>query len=167
MENLFYILTGVALLIWVSILFLPWQPWRNTDILEIESFQINSNLSDVTVVIPARDEAEVIETTLSGLVGQGDGLRIILVDDHSGDGTAEISKKIKEIDLQIIPSTPLPDGWSGKLWTLDQGVRKVDTKLTLLLDADVHLGPGSVQQPQHNWLQRWSDVHLRPDRSPG
>jgi len=144
MEYLFFILTSLALLIWISILLLPWQPWRNTEILEIDFSEGKSDLSDVTVVIPARDEAEVIETTLSGLVEQGEGLRIILVDDNSRDGTSEKAKKVKGLNLQIIPGEALPDGWSGKLWALDQGIRNVKTKLTLLLDADIHLGQGVI-----------------------
>ncbi len=46
------------------------------------------SLSDLTVVIPARNEAEVIQRTLSALGKQGTDLRVILVDDQSADQTA-------------------------------------------------------------------------------
>ena len=46
------------------------------------------DLSDVTVLVPARNEAAVIERTLSALGNQGTGLQVILVDDQSSDETA-------------------------------------------------------------------------------
>jgi len=42
-------------------------------------------------------------------------------------------------------SAPLPDGWSGKLWALEQGRRQVTTRYTLLLDADIELARGAVK----------------------
>jgi hopene-associated glycosyltransferase HpnB len=39
----------------------------------------------------------------------------------------------------------LPEGWSGKLWALEQGLRRVSTPLVLLLDADIELAPGTLR----------------------
>ena len=102
------------------------------------------DLSDTTVVIPARDEAQVIGQTLAALAGQGPGLRVLLVDDSSTDGTAEVARAVSGLDLKVIPGQPLPEGWSGKVWALEQGVRQVETPLTLMIDADVALSSGVV-----------------------
>jgi glycosyltransferase involved in cell wall biosynthesis len=127
---------------WLVVLLLPWQPWRNTEILSVDHDRIYTDLSEVTVVIPARDESRVIRTTLEGLNSQGKNLKVIMVDDGSTDGTAEIAASSETPNLQIIPGSKLPEGWNGKIWALEQGVRMVTTRLTLLLDADIKLGPG-------------------------
>jgi hopene-associated glycosyltransferase HpnB len=68
----------------------------------------------------------------------------VLVDDASDDGTAAVAKQAGGVALAVINSQRLPDGWSGKLWALEQGAREVKTAWTLLLDADILLAPGMV-----------------------
>jgi hopene-associated glycosyltransferase HpnB len=119
---------------------LPWRPWDTREVLDADSASPDVDLSDITALIPARNESEVIATTLSSLETQGDGLTIVLVDDRSTDGTV----KAAQAKLQILSGEPLPPGWSGKLWALEQGFRHVDTPLTLLIDADIELQPGIV-----------------------
>jgi len=79
------------------------------------------------VLIPARNEAEVIATTLSNLKTQGQDLAIIMVDDRSTDGTVTIAQAIGMKNLRILSGDPLPADWSGKLWALEQGFRYVNT----------------------------------------
>ena len=131
--------------VWVVILLLPWRPWANGEVLDAVSNLSEADLSDITVLIPARNEAGVIETTLKGIEAQGDDFNIILVDDQSTDGTAPVAESIAIKRLKIIGGEPPPEGWSGKLWALEQGLRHVDTKLLLLLDADIELKPGILQ----------------------
>lgn len=140
--NLFLIFLSLSMIAWLVILLLPWQPWRNTEILAVDHDRIYPDLSEVTAVIPARDESQVIRSTLEGLNSQGENLKVIIVDDGSTDGTAEIAASREIPNLQIIPGSRLPEGWNGKIWALEQGVRLVTTGLTLLLDADIELGPG-------------------------
>ena len=78
-------------------------------------------LDEITVLIPARNEAEVIQQTLQSLSEQGTGLKIILIDDNSEDATVEMARQMRISNLRIIRSAPLPSGWSGKLWALEQG----------------------------------------------
>ena len=66
---LFIVLSSAC--IWLIILLLPWQPWRNQEILELDTNGTEDELSDVTVVIPARNEAGLIKETLEGLAKQG------------------------------------------------------------------------------------------------
>ena len=76
-------LAAAGAAIWLCILVLPWQPWRVRERLEPETAgdAAETGLADVTVLIPARDEAAVIGDTLAALGRQGRGLRVILVDD--------------------------------------------------------------------------------------
>ncbi|MDD5034998.1 MAG: glycosyltransferase, partial [Methylococcaceae bacterium] len=73
---------------------------------------------------------------------QGKGLKIVLVDDGSDDGTAQIAASVAGIDLTLREGKPLPADWSGKLWALQQGFDEVRTPWVLLLDADILLAPG-------------------------
>ncbi|TAN53285.1 MAG: glycosyltransferase [Methylococcaceae bacterium] len=137
-------LTLAVAAIWLIMLLLPWQPWRSREVLEASADAADGDLSDVTVLIPARNEAAVIATTLQVLAAQGRHLKVIVVDDASSDGTGEIARQTPGLDLRVIASQPLPEGWSGKLWALEQAAKQVDTPLTLLLDADIRLEPGLV-----------------------
>lgn len=134
----------IGAIIWVAIMLLPWRPWDAREVLDSTSSPPDADLSDITVLIPARNEAGVIGTTLSSLKAQGLGLAVVVVDDRSTDGTAAIAQASGVENLHIVPGESLPKHWSGKLWALEQGFRHVKTSLTLLLDADIELGPGVV-----------------------
>ena len=140
------LLVTVSAILWLVILLLPWQPWRNNEVLVLPdgAEPADDDLSDTTVVIPARDEARIIATTLNALARQGSGLRVLLVDDNSTDGTAEVARAVPGLDMRVIEGQPLPEGWAGKLWALEQGVRQVETRLTLMIDADIAFNPGVV-----------------------
>jgi hopene-associated glycosyltransferase HpnB len=133
--------------VWLAVLLLPWRPWDTRQSLDAPPAPPQEeDLSDITVLIPARNEAEVIEASLSGLKPQGAHLNIILIDDRSTDGTAQIAEGMAGKNLRIIPGKPPPAGWSGKLWALEQGIKYVDTPLLLLMDADIELGPGILAE---------------------
>lgn len=132
-------LTVPGALIWFGVLLSPWLPWLNREVLEPSDASTDLDLSDVTVLVPARDEAAVIAATMAGLQQQGQGLRVLVIDDQSSDGTADI---VRRAGAEVLSGEPLPDGWAGKLWALDQGLKQVQTPLTLLLDADIELKPG-------------------------
>lgn len=138
-----WILFSVALcaFIWLAILLLPWQPWRSKPVLEVDgSGPPPASSGELTVVIPARNEAATIRRTLAALAGQG--VPVILVDDNSNDDTAGVARTVPGLDLEIISGKPLPPGWSGKLWALAQGIAQARTPLVLLIDADIELGVG-------------------------
>lgn len=137
-------LAGAAALIWVATLIQPWLPWSTRESLDAQAPDAATDLSQLTVLIPARNEAETIAATLRSLETQGAGLRIILIDDQSDDGTAEIAQGLGLSNLEIIQGQELPPGWSGKLWALEQGRNRLTTPLVLLLDADIELRPGTL-----------------------
>ncbi|MBX3638895.1 MAG: glycosyltransferase [Nitrosomonas sp.] len=127
---------------WLSLLLLPWRPTSTREQIEPGSgLDSNRNLSDITVLIPARNEAPYIQQTLDGLKAQGEYLQIIVIDDQSTDETAQLAQ---QKGSQVIAGTAPPEGWSGKLWALEQGLRHVNTPYTLLLDADITLSRGII-----------------------
>jgi hopene-associated glycosyltransferase HpnB len=146
MEALLMFLVALSSLSWVSFALVPWRPWSNQEFLDaVEGSDGDEVLSEITVVIPARNEAEVIQRSLQSVIEQGPGLRIILIDDGSEDATVKNARQTTNSNLRIIQSAPLPAGWGGKLWALEQGRQHVTTPYTLLLDADIRLARGIVK----------------------
>jgi hopene-associated glycosyltransferase HpnB len=104
---------------------------------------------DVVAIVPARNEAELIGEALSSLIGQEYPGRfsVVLVDDHSDDGTADVARRAAQAlgraeRLTILPAGPLPPRWTGKLWALAEGVRYAEQggsppALFLFTDADI------------------------------
>jgi hopene-associated glycosyltransferase HpnB len=106
----------------------------------------------VAIVIPARDEAEVIGNCLSSLLRQDypGPCSVVVVDDNSADGTADIAARIaaecaRERRLTIVSGQPLPEGWTGKLWAVSQGMAAARSRdrvdYFLLSDADIVYAP--------------------------
>ena len=133
-----------GLLIWIAILLLPWRPWSTRESLDADNGKKDMDLSAVTVLIPARNEALTIADTLATLSRQGPGLSVVLVDDQSDDETVVRARSVKLERLTIVSGKPLPAGWSGKLWALEQGRQHVNSRYLLLLDADICLEPGLI-----------------------
>jgi hopene-associated glycosyltransferase HpnB len=134
----------VALLIWIYLLLAHGNFWQAGPVLP--PGQLLPDPLAVAIVVPARDEAPVIETTLRSLLAQdyAGPLRVILIDDNSTDGTATIAGSIGDPRLTIVAGAPRPAGWSGKLWAVSQGVTEAGrAELILLTDADI------VHEPAH------------------
>ncbi len=108
----------------------------------------------VVAVIPARNEAAGIAGTVSSLLGQTHegSLDIVLVDDHSDDGTADLAQAAAralgaESRLDIVAARALPPGWTGKLWAVSEGLARAREKpahFVLLTDADIVHAPDNV-----------------------
>lgn len=137
-------LSIVACAMWLGLLLLPFRPWSTRESVAPQALPSPPELSDITVLIPARDEAGGIALTLAGVAAQGHLAKVILVDDQSTDGTADIARGLSLASLEIVAgATPGPE-WSGKLWALHQGLPRVETPYLLLLDADIQLAPGML-----------------------
>ena len=92
----------------------------------------------ISVVIPARDEAERIGPLLDRIVGAPGVSEVIVVDDQSSDATATISDAA---GATVITGQPLPDGWAGKAWALQQGIEAASGSWVVTLDADARPDP--------------------------
>lgn len=106
----------------------------------------------IAVVVPARNEADVIGRVIGALLEQDypGPLHIFVVDDHSTDHTAGVVSKAangRTDRLTILSAPPLPAGWTGKMWALAQGAERAAEFLPdyfLFTDADIVHAPGSV-----------------------
>jgi dolichol-phosphate mannosyltransferase len=99
-------------------------------------------LATVSVVIPARDEADRIGPCLDALRGERDVLELIVVDDGSSDATAAIARGH---GARVLDGAPLPAGWVGKPWALQQGLEAASGDVVVSLDADTRARPGLVR----------------------
>ncbi|GAC1528465.1 MAG: glycosyltransferase family 2 protein [Acidimicrobiales bacterium] len=95
----------------------------------------------VSVVIPARDEAERIGPCLQALRIDPQVSEIIVVDDESTDATADVARSL---GATVVTGAALPRGWVGKPWALHQGLRAATGEWVLTLDADVVPKPGLI-----------------------
>ena len=110
----------------------------------------------VVAVVPARDEAATIGRAVASLLAQDyfSDFHIVVVDDGSVDGTAEIARATAAVAgassrLTICSGKPPPPGWTGKLWAMHQGVETAFLRRPdyfLLTDADIAHGPGDLQE---------------------
>ena len=103
----------------------------------------------LTVVVPACNEAEHIESAANTLIAQDyPDLEIILLDDRSTDATAAIIDRLADGDTRVkaLHIKTLPAGWLGKVHALDQGVARAHGEWILFTDADVHFAPAILRR---------------------
>jgi cellulose synthase/poly-beta-1,6-N-acetylglucosamine synthase-like glycosyltransferase len=97
----------------------------------------------VSIIVPARNEEATIAACLESLIAQaGLEYEIIVVDDDSTDGTAEIARSFANV--KVIPAGPLPDNWTGKNNAMSAGAKVAKGKWLLFTDADTIHAPGSL-----------------------
>jgi len=103
--------------------------------------------AQITVIIPARDEAPAIEATLRSLLAQTIPVNIIGVDDRSTDATGVLMDRIAAEPLppgkllRVLHVHELPDGWLGKPHAMAFAARHATTPWLLFTDADVLFAP--------------------------
>jgi len=149
-------LVVLSLAAWVYLTWARAGFWKADIWLEPEPLVAHPTTSSVTVVIPARDEAETIGQTLKSLTAQAYSgpLRIIVVDDQSSDATAAIAldASTDRVPVEVISGEELPNGWSGKVWALSQGVATAtqvageEPDYLLLTDADIEYKPHVLEK---------------------
>lgn len=109
----------------------------------------------MTAVVPARNEAAVLPSTLPTLLDQDyqGRFEIVVVDDSSTDGTADVAAGLGAdstgLGLHVVAASPLPDGWAGKVWAMHTGAtsgpaRRCD--YILLTDADIAHPPSLLRR---------------------
>lgn len=143
----FYLLLGRGMF-WLENV----QPWPNTE------DGVPLATPPVAIVVPARDEANVIARSIQSLLHQDykGEYRIFLVDDHSSDGTAQKAEQLAQdagqhAKLTVLQAPELPAGWGGKVWAMQSGFDAVMTafpaaQYVLFTDADIVHGEGSLAE---------------------
>jgi hopene-associated glycosyltransferase HpnB len=134
------VLGGLSVAAWVAILLRPGRPWLPGPYSEELEAPEPPGAPSVAVVVPARNEARYLPRTLPPLIAQGHS--VLVVDDRSDDGTADIARSL---GATVVEGLPLPPGWVGKVWALEQGVRAAGLPDYLLLtDADIRHSPRTI-----------------------
>jgi cellulose synthase/poly-beta-1,6-N-acetylglucosamine synthase-like glycosyltransferase len=96
----------------------------------------------VSIIVPARDEAHNLPALLASLRALDPApLEIIVVDDHSTDGTGAIAAAA---GARVISPPPLPAGWNGKPWACHAGAGAARGAYLLFTDADTVHAPDSL-----------------------
>ena len=150
------VIGALALAIWLYLLLARGGFWYDTGALRAAPATSTPpgagtapSLPPVVMVVPARDEADGIETCVRSLLSQdyAGAVGLVVVDDHSTDGTADVARRAaaalgRADRLQIVPGRALPPGWTGKLWAVSQGLEHAaawmpDAAYVLLSDADI------------------------------
>ena len=147
-------LASTALAVWLYLIFARGAFWRCSQRDDWPSPQVPAR-PPVAAVVPARNEADCIGRTIASLLAQDypGPWTVILVDDDSSDGTAEIAHRGADGNerLKVVRSRGLPAGWTGKLWAIKQGIDAAAALpqppvYVLLTDADIVHATDSVSR---------------------
>jgi hopene-associated glycosyltransferase HpnB len=151
----------LALTIWIYLIFGRGWFWLANTRIDNEDDRPLVAYPNICAIVPARNEADVIDKSLTSLLQQNyqGKFSIVLVDDRSNDGTGDIARRVaKEVktkhDLKIILGEPLPRGWTGKLWAIDRGIDYAFSNFSpenlpdyfLLTDADIQHDINNLEQ---------------------
>lgn len=146
------ILGAASAVCWIYLIVLHGGFWR----IRPEPARVPAPSRRVVAVIPARDEAAVIGRAVSSLLTQRcrGWFHLIVVDDHSSDGTAEEAQAaaaaVGAADrLSVVRAEPVPSRWTGKLWAVRHGIeaaRALEPDYLLLTDADIVHAPDNLAE---------------------
>lgn len=151
------VIAALSLLIWLYLFFFNghfWQIWiADADGRTVPPLE---RWPSVTAIVPARNEAASIEETVKSLTQQDypGNFSIVVVDDHSDDGTGDLARKAAADfgargQVEVLEAPQLPAGWTGKLWALQAGVDAATVnppEFFWFTDADVVHGPETLAQ---------------------
>lgn len=136
---------ALVLAIWLGLAATGFWTCRERD--DRAPFRAPAVWPDVVAVVPARDEADVIQRSLSSLLAQdyAGAFRVVLVDDGSSDGTGDLARALGDPRLTVLTGAPLAQGWTGKLWAVNQGIAAAGAPTYLwLTDADIEHAPDTL-----------------------
>ena len=154
--NIEIFLSIIPLLAWLYLLFFYANRklqfnglfWKSNIIIENQKIHqpaLKQNFS-LCFIIPARNEEKYIGKTIKSILSQKFNKFVLIIDDNSCDNTEKKAKKTfrnaKFTKYKIIKGKKLPNGWSGKVWALKQGVDLVIKKKfshLIFIDADIIL----------------------------
>ena len=145
-------IAGLGLLIWLYLLLGRGMFWLARERDDRGEPPEPATWPSVVAVAPARDEADVIARSIGSLLAQDypGPFRVVLVDDQSGDGTAVIARALPGAErLEVLSGAPLPRGWVGKMWAVNQGVAHASRgapDYLLLTDADIAHRPVNLRR---------------------
>lgn len=119
------------------------------------------DLTGVSVVVPARDEASALPSLLGSLPSS---VEVVVVDDDSDDETSSVAS---DGGARVVRSASLPDGWIGKSWACAQGAAAGSGSTLVFVDADVRFGPDGLASVVAEHRERGGLVSVQPFHRPG
>jgi GT2 family glycosyltransferase len=99
-----------------------------------------SPAAKISVIMPARDEAQDIGQSIESILAQQDvTLELIVVNDHSTDRTGAIVDAASVLDgrIRVIHNPALPPGWLGKCNAMQQASKLATGEILLFTDGDI------------------------------
>ncbi len=148
------LLAAIPLAIWLYLFFFRGNFWQvREDITDLKPLE---RWPRAVAIVPARNEAETIARSVDSLSRQDypGEFSIIVVDDHSSDGTADLAHKAAQNSLAagrvaVHPAAELPPCWTGKVWAMNEGIA-ADTRRVpeyfWFVDADIVHAPDTLRR---------------------
>lgn len=130
----------------------------------------------ISVIVPAKDEAETIEVTLNSLLASDyPRLEIIAINDRSTDKTGAIMERVaneaaqqERTSMQVLQIEELPSDWLGKSHAMHQGAKIANGELLLFTDGDIIFDPKAISHTTRIFLDKQLDhICLLPQLARG
>jgi chlorobactene glucosyltransferase len=148
---------------------LPWLAvpvvilWRARDTRSLDEYsaQPDPEAPLVSVIVPARNEARNIDACVRSILGTTwPRMEVIVVNDHSSDGTGEIARAVAATDarVKVIDNPELLAGWFGKQWACHNGAHVAKGAFMLFTDADTRHGPELLARSMNAMHERHADL---------
>jgi hopene-associated glycosyltransferase HpnB len=158
----------ITLGIWLHLFFGRGWFWRVGKLdADREPLETPGEWPQVMAVVPARNEEETIGRAVAGLVKQNypGAFFVVVVDDHSEDATAGIAQQVADESgvgerVRIVSASALAEGWTGKLWALNEGV--FNGGVTMSGASGTEVSAATPEVPTYYWFTD-ADVEHAPD----
>ena len=115
----------------------------------------------VSIIVPARNEERNIGRCVGSILAtRYEPMELIIVDDHSADATADVTRETARGDdrVRLLPNRPLPNGWFGKQWACATGARAASGALLLFTDADTLHAPDLLPRAVNRLVREADDL---------
>jgi hopene-associated glycosyltransferase HpnB len=147
------LLAAIPMAIWLYLFFARGNFWQlHEDTIDPKSVE---RWPRVVAIVPARNEGETIARAVTSLTRQDypGEFAIIVVDDHSSDGTANLARKAAQDSpaaarVTVHPAAELPLGWTGKVWAMNEGIAAAAARAPeyfWFVDADIVHAPRTLR----------------------
>ncbi len=134
-----------SVLTWILLLQLALILWNQHVMRRPQPYRWGEDAPLVSVLVPARNEEEMVGACIERLLAQDyPNLEIIVLDDDSDDTTFKIVKAIEDPRVRLVPGRVLPLGWTGKNWACHQLSLLAGGDLMCFVDADTLVEPGTI-----------------------
>ena len=157
-----YIIAIAAAFPWIIAPMIVIARLARSQTLNEESPHAPSDAPLVSIIIPARNEAHNIAACLRAVLASTyPRLEVVVVDDHSGDGTGDIARAVAASDIRVhvLANPDLPAGWFGKQWACQNGAQAAQGEILIFIDADTRLAPDLITRSMNGMRRTQADLY--------